>query len=305
MSTPEPRGRSHVTNTPSSSEYSPSDLDDLISPTAPAIGSSPPSVGEKSSSDYSPPLELQDTSPTGARSSAVGTGTAYSTGNTPTHSEFMEDDNGADRETNAAGGMLQQTCSEFVHLGSGSDHEPTLTTFMNTLASSPQASKTARPDFESWRRIVNSRKHGHESFREALACGASAITHAKKKTTHPAVETESTSGFLNGFPLERIPWEDLVPERTLCMSTMALRSGVLQACLALWELHNQDLVIAGRKQAAQAAADGFCAEMEIEAAGTSPMRLNANEIDLGELGHASPVAERVVAKEQRQECAPQ
>lgn len=161
----------------------------------------------------------------------------HSTGNTPIMSHMDLDD---DEDVPA-----MSACSPAQHCGSGAQAK--LIEWFDSLFSDREPMRPLNSeDFSCWKQLLQN--FSHEEYCDLLLHAANEVSIAKSKLgdlyTIPRLCTRSmvadsladcteVKGLATGMPLIIKPWKEVKPEMVKRMTTMAVKSGILQACKAL------------------------------------------------------------------------
>ena len=100
----------------------------------------------------------------------------------------------------------------------------------------------SRRDFSSWKAFLFGVHSDHSELCSALIHAIEGIGSLQLQRSLEGVDIasdadEGSAGFSTGMPLIVVPWEDVGLAKLGRMSTMAVRSGLLQACTVLHRLH--------------------------------------------------------------------
>lgn len=166
-----------------------------------------------------------------------------STGNTPVASPMSSDqdiysplmlDSPIERQASFHGPLTLSTLFDSLFL----DSEP-----MRPLQSQ---------DFDSWKDVLDG--YSHEEYCEALSDAARNVNVCQRHLADLHLVPErgfcsamndmiswcaEAKGLLIGMPLRLIPWYKVSKDMIQDMSTMAVRSGILQACAAVYRLFKE------------------------------------------------------------------
>ena len=177
---------------------------------------------EEDSSGYEPTLELNNIS-TFIEQGPLNS--SYSTSNTPAsmHSENMSD------------AYSPPMVTAFLPDRELSKGLKELTNFIKLIPSSAASGgELTWRAYDEWKEVLSSRDFTHEEFACALIYATEMVLKAKKTAASLA---SSSLGIITGMPLTTVTWDEVSVEMLGRMSTMAVKSGVLQACTALHHLY--------------------------------------------------------------------
>ena len=90
--------------------------------------------------------------------------------------------------------------------------------------------KPTQKDYATWKGVLFSRDFTHDEYKSALAYAVDMVLKAKK-TSIPS--EEEVNGLQTEWPLRTILWKDISLDSMARMNSMAIKSGILQACKAL------------------------------------------------------------------------